>query len=98
MTWEGAILKTLRKERNMTQKQFAEWLEIPLITFTQWEQGTRTPPKYVIKLIQFKCNNSTKGEQLEISDEVPIYPKKIWSWDEAEKLINELENKKENQG
>lgn len=59
-------IKKLRTERKMTQKQFAEWLDIPLITITQWEQGKRTPPNYVYKLIEFKCDKSTNGEQIKI--------------------------------
>lgn len=64
MSWEADTLKKLRIERKLTQAQFAEWLEIPLITYNQWERGIRNPPLYVIKLIQYKCNSATNGEQL----------------------------------
>lgn len=59
MTREGGTLKILRKYKNMTQKQFSEYLEIPLITLAQWECGKRTPPLYLVKLIQFKVFNDT---------------------------------------
>lgn len=58
-TWEADILKNLRKKKGWTQKEFAEWLEIPLITLAKWECGSTKPPLYIIKLIQFKCENDT---------------------------------------
>lgn len=61
-------LKKLRQERKLTQAQFAEWLEIPKRTYEKWETGERTPPQWVISLIQFKCEKSTRGEQLEIEE------------------------------
>lgn len=62
----GKRIKKLREELNMTQKQFSDWLNIPLQTLRQWEQGKRTPPNYVYKLIEFKCDKSTNGEQIKI--------------------------------
>lgn len=59
MSYEGDLLKLLRKRKNMTQKKFSEYLDIPLITLAQWECGKRTPPNYVLKLIQFKVFNDT---------------------------------------
>lgn len=56
-------LKKLRNERNLTQAQFAEWLEIPKRTYQKWETGERIPPKWVIALIKFKCDKSTKEEK-----------------------------------
>lgn len=61
-------LKKLRQERNLTQAQFAEWLEIPKRTYEKWETGERTPPTWVVKLIEFKCKKSTQGEQIKIED------------------------------
>ena len=66
MSWESDVLKKLRKERKLTQAQFSGWLEIPKRTYEKWESGESTPPIWVIKLIQFKCNKSTQGEQLSI--------------------------------
>ena len=66
MSWEGDILKKLRKGRELTQAQFAEWLEIPKRTYEKWESGESVPPIWVIKLIRFKCEKSNKGEQISI--------------------------------
>lgn len=33
------LIKKLRKEAGMTQKAFAEYFNIPLRTYEQWERG-----------------------------------------------------------
>ena len=40
-----------RKMTNMSQRKFAEYIGVPLSTLQHWEQGYRTPPEYVVKLI-----------------------------------------------
>lgn len=45
------MLKQLRNDAGMTQKQFATKYEIPLSTYEQWEMGIRKPPMYVVKMI-----------------------------------------------
>lgn len=57
-------IKEIRKKRQATQKQFANYLGIPLITYVQWENGTRKPPSYVINLIKYKCK--TDSNQINI--------------------------------
>ena len=47
------MLKDIRKIYQMTQKEIAEILDIPLDTWQQWERGRREPPKYMIKLILY---------------------------------------------
>ena len=44
-------IQELRKQSGMSQKQFADYLEIPVATIRNWEQGRRVPPDYVINLI-----------------------------------------------
>lgn len=61
-------IKTLRTERNMTQKEFSEWLEIPLQTIKQWELGLRSAPQWLLNLIEYRCNKSTQGEQIKIEE------------------------------
>ena len=39
----GAFLKTLRKEKNLTQEQFAEQLGVSGRTVSRWETGTNMP-------------------------------------------------------
>lgn len=44
-------VKEFRLAHKMTQKQFAEYFEIPLKTVQSWEQGARKPPEYLFKLM-----------------------------------------------
>lgn len=41
-------------ETGMTQKEFSEYLEIPLRTIENWLTGKRVPPEYLIELIEYK--------------------------------------------
>lgn len=43
--------KVLRGTTKLSQSQFAELFEIPLATYKKWEQGLRTPPEYVYKMM-----------------------------------------------
>ncbi len=45
-------IKKLRTEMKMSQKQFAEYFEIPIRTIQCWEIGQRTPPDYIPKLLE----------------------------------------------
>ena len=38
----------------MTQKDFAEYFNIPVRTLQDWEHGKRIPPPYVVELIEYK--------------------------------------------
>lgn len=89
MSWEGDILKNLRKERNLTQAQFSEWLEIPKRTYEKWESGESVPPTWVIKLIRFKCEKSTQGEQLDIDTLYRTYVK----YEYNERLLHSMDFK-----
>lgn len=42
----------LRVERGLSQSQFAKRIGIPVGTLQNWEQGKRTPPTYVLDLIE----------------------------------------------
>lgn len=87
MSWEGDILKKFRKERKLTQAQFAEWLEIPKRTYEKWENGGSVPPIWVIKLIRFKCEKSTQGEQINIDTLYRTYVK----YDNDERLLHSMD-------
>lgn len=50
-------IKELRKAVNMTQKAFSEYLNIPKRTIEDWENDRRTPPCYVVELIEYKLKN-----------------------------------------
>lgn len=36
-------LKEIREQKNMTQLEFSELLNIPVTTYASWEQGVRNP-------------------------------------------------------
>lgn len=48
------ILKSMRKEANMTQKAFAGYFGIPIRTVEDWECGIRRMPDYVLRLFAYK--------------------------------------------
>lgn len=48
------VLKAMRKEANMTQKQFAVYFGIPIRTVEDWERGLRHMPDYLMRLLVYK--------------------------------------------
>jgi DNA-binding transcriptional regulator YiaG len=50
----GEILKQLRKEADMTQKDFSEYFQIPKRTVEDWERDVRKMPEYLLRLITYK--------------------------------------------
>ena len=48
------VLKAMRKEANMTQKQFARYFGIPIRTVEDWERGLRHMPDYLMRLLVYK--------------------------------------------
>lgn len=46
--------KILRKNSGMTQQAFADYFEIPKRTIEDWDRSVRTPPPYLLKLLEFK--------------------------------------------
>lgn len=49
-------IKELRSQLRMTQKEFAEYFNIPQRTIENWESGKRNPPDYVTELIKYKID------------------------------------------
>lgn len=45
-------IKSIRSYTGMSQARFGEAYEIPVRTIQDWERGIRTPPAYVIKLLE----------------------------------------------
>lgn len=44
-------IKSIRSSTGMSQARFSAAYEIPIRTIQDWERGIRTPPPYVIKLL-----------------------------------------------
>ena len=53
-------IKELRKKTDMTQQEFGDYLGIPRRTIQNWETGDRTPPDYVVELIEYMLLNENK--------------------------------------
>jgi DNA-binding transcriptional regulator YiaG len=47
-------IKEMRKACKMTQKEFCIYFEIPPRTLQAWENNLRTPPVYLVELIEYK--------------------------------------------
>lgn len=45
-------MKDFRSQTGMSQSKFAEYFDIPLRTLQEWEQGKRTPPDYILKMMK----------------------------------------------
>lgn len=45
-------IKKMRLQTGLSQSKFAAMFEIPVATLKDWEQGRRTPPSYVVNMIQ----------------------------------------------
>lgn len=45
-------IKDLRFDSGMSQKEFAEYFDIPIDSIQNWETHRRQPPKYVPNLIK----------------------------------------------
>lgn len=44
-------IKSIRLDLDLSQAKFADKFGIPLSTLSQWEQGRRKPPEYVLNMI-----------------------------------------------
>ena len=53
-------IKELREITGMNRRQFCEAFEIPYRTVTEWERGTRTAPKYVLKFMEYYIQNEER--------------------------------------
>lgn len=55
------MIKAMRAETGMTQKEFGEYFNIPVRTIQDWEGNRRTPPEYVVELIEYKIRKEGLG-------------------------------------
>lgn len=51
---QGERFKALRDITGMNRMDFAEYLDIPYRTMTEWEHNRRAMPEYVFSLIEYK--------------------------------------------
>lgn len=50
-------IKQLRTACGMTQQAFADYFGVPKRTIEDWECERRTPPEYLVKLIEYKLKH-----------------------------------------
>lgn len=55
-------IRAIRAKTGLSQARFAERYGIPRRTIENWESGVRTPPPYVINLIEIAVTLEMKGE------------------------------------
>ena len=53
-------LNELIKGSGMNLKEFSEYFNIPYRTVQDWNAGRRTPPEYLLELINYKLENEKK--------------------------------------
>lgn len=53
-------VKELRTDAGMTQKEFSDYFNIPRRSIEDWETEKRTPPEYLVKLIEYKLRAEGK--------------------------------------
>lgn len=56
-------IKELRKLTGLTQAAFSKKYHIPLRTIQDWEREVRTPPEYIIELLEFKVKSDIQEEK-----------------------------------
>lgn len=50
-------IKEIREKTGLSQQKFFEKYKIPVRTIQDWEAGKRTPPEYVVELLEFKVKS-----------------------------------------
>lgn len=80
-------MNEILKQLGMNYKQFSEYYEIPYNTVRQWANGSRTPPSYVLKLLNEKIERETNGEQLNFFNKGCLYCKKMYIEESTEETL-----------
>ena len=48
------IMKAMRQESGMTQREFAGYFGIPYRSIENWEEGSRKVPDYLLRLMAYR--------------------------------------------
>lgn len=57
------MFKNIRKLSGLTQTEFSKMYNIPLRTIQDWESERRTPPEYVVTLLEKAVNEDIKKQE-----------------------------------
>ena len=55
-------IKAIRAKTGLSQAKFAAAYHIPMRTLQDWERAVRTPPDYVIELLEYRVNGDQKKD------------------------------------
>ena len=97
----GAFLKTLRKEKNLTQEQAAEQLGVSNRTVSRWETGTNMPDisllQVIAELYGVSIPELIEGERKseEMNEETKEVAIRMSDYAETEKLLSKRQERKE---
>ena len=56
-------IKELRKRTGLSQARFSEKYGMSRRTLQNWEEGSRTPAKYILDLLAFKVDADCKKDK-----------------------------------
>ena len=59
-------IKEIRQLTSLSQPKFCEKYGIPLVTLRKWEQGHRSPPDYLVELLEFKVREDLKMDMRDL--------------------------------
>lgn len=62
----GRMVKYLRLATGLKREDFANYLNIPLGTVRDWEQGKRKMPEYVYELMEYKVSKELLSENKDV--------------------------------
>ena len=51
---QKGIMRAMRAETGMTQKEFAAFFGIPYRSIENWEEGSRSVPEYLVRLMAYR--------------------------------------------
>lgn len=59
---QKGIMKAMRLEAGMTQKEFAAYFGIPYRTVENWDEGNRKIPEYLLRLMAYRLQMERRIE------------------------------------
>lgn len=62
MSEQKKSVKEMRKETKMSQGEFAAYMGVPVRSLQDWEQERRTPPEYVVAMMERILKNEFFGK------------------------------------
>ena len=88
---EQVSIKNMRIRMGMSQSQFANYMGIPVRTLQEWEQGKRTPPSYIVKMVHniMKLEDEKKKELAKQKYLVEQYTEKDYTLDQLIQIYTE---------